>query len=110
MTYVLAIDQGTTSSRAIIFDGDMNIVATAQEEFPQYFPRSGWVEHDVEEIWNSVVSTVRAALAKAGLECGRYGCPRHYQSAGNDSGLGRRHGGGHPQRHRLAGPPHIANL
>ncbi len=67
MTHVLAIDQGTTSSRAIVFDGDLKIVATAQEEFPQYFPRSGWVEHDVEEIWASVVATCRAALDKAGL-------------------------------------------
>ncbi len=63
--YVLAIDQGTTSSRAILFDKDLSIAATAQEEFAQHYPDSGWVEHDPEHIWQSVVSTARAALSKA---------------------------------------------
>ncbi len=70
MTYVLAIDQGTTSSRAIVFDGDMKIVAVDQQEFTQYFPHSGWVEHDVEEIWDSVVAVVNGALTKAGIGAG----------------------------------------
>ena len=48
MTHILAIDQGTTSSRAILFDADMKISASAQQEFPQHYPQSGWVEHDVE--------------------------------------------------------------
>lgn len=65
MTYILAIDQGTTSSRAIVFDAQMQPVASAQQEFTQFFPASGWVEHDVEEIWDSVLKTCRAALAKA---------------------------------------------
>lgn len=65
--HVLAIDQGTTSSRAIVFDRDMKIVAVGQKEFTQHFPASGWVEHDPEDIWKSVVSTVRSALRKAGL-------------------------------------------
>ena len=64
MTNILAIDQGTTSSRAIVFDGSMQIVAMAQEEFTQHFPASGWVEHDPAEIWQSVLSTGRAAIAK----------------------------------------------
>lgn len=68
--YILAIDQGTTSTRAIIFDQKMTVVATGQKEFPQVFPRSGWVEHDPEEIWQSVLSTVKDALAKAKLEAG----------------------------------------
>lgn len=68
--YILAIDQGTTSTRAIIFDQKMTVVATGQKEFPQIFPRSGWVEHDPEEIWQSVISTVKDALAKAKLEAG----------------------------------------
>ncbi|MBW2683812.1 MAG: glycerol kinase, partial [Deltaproteobacteria bacterium] len=51
--YILAIDQGTTSSRAIIFNDQFEIVAQAQQEFEQFFPQSGWVEHDPEEIWNS---------------------------------------------------------
>ncbi|GGE08387.1 glycerol kinase [Aureimonas endophytica] len=65
--YVLAIDQGTTSSRAIVFDGAFRIAGVGQQEFPQLFPRSGWVEHDPEAIWASVVDTCRAALAKASL-------------------------------------------
>ena len=66
MTYVLAIDQGTTSSRAILFDKDMQVAAISQQEFPQYFPKSGWVEHNPEDIWDSVVDTCRTAMEKAG--------------------------------------------
>lgn len=65
--YILAIDQGTTSSRAILFDAERQVVASAQEEFPQIFPASGWVEHDPEAIWASVVSTCRSAIRKAGI-------------------------------------------
>ena len=61
-TYVLAIDQGTTSSRAIIFNESLDIVAIAQQEFSQFFPQSGWVEHDPEEIWQSTINTCREAL------------------------------------------------
>ncbi len=67
MTHILAIDQGTTSSRAIIFDSAMKIVASDQQEFTQHFPASGWVEHDPEDIWNTVVATTKGALANAGL-------------------------------------------
>ncbi|MBV8699510.1 MAG: glycerol kinase, partial [Bradyrhizobium sp.] len=67
MSYVLAIDQGTTSSRAIVFRSDISIAATAQQEFPQHFPASGWVEHEPEDIWTSTVMTCRDALEKAGL-------------------------------------------
>ncbi|WP_295813644.1 FGGY family carbohydrate kinase, partial [uncultured Nitratireductor sp.] len=63
--YVLAIDQGTTSSRSIVFDAAMKAVATGQKEFPQHYPNSGWVEHDPEDIWKGVISTVRSALRKA---------------------------------------------
>src|SRR5690606_835624 len=65
--YILALDQGTTSSRAIIFDGGYQPVAAAQQEFAQIFPASGWVEHDPEEIWSGVVATARSALVKANL-------------------------------------------
>ncbi|MEP1113779.1 MAG: glycerol kinase GlpK, partial [Nitratireductor sp.] len=68
--HILAIDQGTTSSRAIVFDADMKIVAIGQEEFAQHYPASGWVEHDPEDIWTTVVSTVKTALEKAGLAAG----------------------------------------
>lgn len=63
MTYILAIDQGTTSSRAIVFDGSMKIVASGQQEFPQHFPNSGWVEHDPADIWNSTVAVCREAVS-----------------------------------------------
>ena len=63
--YLLAIDQGTTSTRAIIFDHRLNLVATAQKEFKQYYPASGLVEHDPEEIWASVLFTVKSVLRKA---------------------------------------------
>ena len=67
MTHILAIDQGTTSSRAILFDGDMKVAAIAQEEFPQHFPRSGWVEHDPGDLWSTTAGTCRAVIEKAGL-------------------------------------------
>lgn len=67
MKYILAIDQGTTSTRAVLFDGDMQAVGTAQQEFPQYFPKAGWVEHDLDEIWDSVVATCRQVLAETGV-------------------------------------------
>jgi glycerol kinase len=66
-THLLAIDQGTTSTRAIVFDAALAPVAVAQQEFTQHFPRPGWVEHDPEEIWASVVATGRAAIAQAGV-------------------------------------------
>ena len=64
-THLVAIDQGTTSTRAIVFDAKLAPVAVAQQEFTQHFPQPGWVEHDPEEIWTSVVATVRAAMGKA---------------------------------------------
>lgn len=67
MTHVLAIDQGTTSTRAIVFDAAMRVVSVAQEEFTQHFPRSGWVEHDPEDLWRTTVSTCREAISKANL-------------------------------------------
>ena len=62
---ILAIDQGTTSSRAIVFDGKMKIAGIGQKEFTQFYPASGWVEHDPEEIWQSVVWAAKMALRKA---------------------------------------------
>ena len=67
-SHILAIDQGTTSSRAIIFNASLEIVASAQEEFEQFFPQSGWVEHDPEEIWSTTLSTCKTALKKSGLK------------------------------------------
>ncbi|MGR3447613.1 MAG: glycerol kinase GlpK [Paracoccus sp. (in: a-proteobacteria)] len=63
---ILAMDQGTTSSRALIFSDDLRVRASAQQEFPQHFPRSGWVEHDPDDIWTTSAATARGALEKAG--------------------------------------------
>ena len=67
MTHILAIDQGTTSSRAIVFDADIRPIASAQLEFEQHFPQSGWVEHDPADIWVTTVETCSGALARAKL-------------------------------------------
>jgi len=67
MNFILALDQGTTSSRALVFDHAGSICATAQREFRQIFPRPGWVEHDPDEIWDTQISCARQALASAGL-------------------------------------------
>jgi glycerol kinase len=68
MRYILALDQGTTSSRSIIYNERLEVVASAQKEFTQHFPQPGWVEHDAMEIWESVLSTAREAIAKAGIK------------------------------------------
>lgn len=65
--YILSIDQGTTSSRSIVFDGSQSISSIEQQEFKQYFPNSGWVEHDASEIWSSTLATIRGVLEKAAL-------------------------------------------
>jgi glycerol kinase len=64
--YLLAIDQGTSSSRTVIYDHETRIVASAQQELPQHYPRPGWVEHDPEEIWASVQAVTKEAMVKAG--------------------------------------------
>ena len=66
-TYILAMDQGTTSSRAIIFDTSYSIVEQAQQEFTQHFPDSGWVEHSAADIWHTSLETARAAIAQADI-------------------------------------------
>jgi glycerol kinase len=65
--WVLALDQGTTSSRSLVFDGQGRVVAQAQREFTQHFPQPGWVEHDAREIWETQRATMREALQRAGL-------------------------------------------
>ncbi len=67
MANLLAIDQGTTSSRAIIFNESADVLGLAQQEFRQYYPRSGWVEHDPEEIWNTTLAVIGASISQAGL-------------------------------------------
>ncbi|MDO6455960.1 glycerol kinase GlpK [Celeribacter halophilus] len=67
MTYILAIDQGTTSTRAILFDQSLSVTATAQEEFTQHFPQSGWVEHEASDLWSTTAATCRSVIEKAGI-------------------------------------------
>lgn len=67
MKYILALDQGTTSSRAIVFDHEQNIISTAQKEFTQIYPQPGWVEHDPKEIWATQYGVMQEALAKVDL-------------------------------------------
>ena len=71
--HILAIDQGTTSTRAILFDAQGQPLATAQRELNQHYPRPGWVEHDAEEIWRGVLATMRDAVAGSGIEWARIG-------------------------------------
>jgi glycerol kinase len=68
MKHILALDQGTTSSRAIVFDHSGSVVSTAQREFRQIFPKPGWVEHDANEIWATQLQTAQEAIAKAGVQ------------------------------------------
>lgn len=74
MKYILAIDQGTTSSRSILFDSDYNLIETAQQEFPQYFPQPGWVEHNPLEIWNSQLATLHEVIRKSGISASQIAC------------------------------------
>ena len=68
MKYIMALDQGTTSSRCIIFDHSGAMLASAQREFAQHYPKPGWVEHDAAEIWETTLEVARGAMAKSGLE------------------------------------------
>ncbi|MFC3613211.1 glycerol kinase GlpK [Lutimaribacter marinistellae] len=68
MTHILAIDQGTTSTRAILFDEKLSVVSSSQEEFAQHYPQSGWVEHDPADLWATTAATCRSAIEKAGLD------------------------------------------
>src|ERR1700755_2252233 len=65
--YILSFDQGTTSSRAIVFDKKGTIISVAQKEFTQIFPKPGWVEHDANEIWSTQLGVAAEAITKAGL-------------------------------------------
>ena len=109
MSYLLALDQGTTSSRAIVFEPSGVIHSVAQREFRQIFPNSGWVEHDPNEIWSSQLSVMVEALGQARV------------SLADVSGIGitnqrettfvwDRARDAHHQRHRLAGPAHSGQL
>ena len=69
--YILALDQGTTSSRAIVFDHSGNIISVAQKEFKQIFPKAGWVEHDAEEIWSTQFGVLALRISGKQLSYGK---------------------------------------
>ena len=107
---ILVIDQGTTSTRSIVFGLDAAPVASAQAEFQQLYPRPGWVEHDPETLWRTTLSTAREALRRAGLRGERPGGDRDRQPARDRADLGARDGQADRQRDRVAGPPHGRGL
>ena len=108
---ILAIDQGTTSSRAIVFGADLAILGLAQREFAQHFPADGWVEHDPEDIWRTTVETTRAGAGRRRADRERRSPPSASPiSARRLRGLGSAHRPADPQRHRLAGPAHRRHL
>ena len=74
--YVLALDQGTTSSRAIVFGKDGSIVGTEAHEFEQLYPQPGWVEHDADEIWETQLRALRGAVNSAGIEFAEFSLAR----------------------------------
>ena len=106
MSFVLAIDQGTTSSRAIVFRDDISIAATAQQEFPQHFPASGWVEHEPEDIWGSTIAVCREALKKASFSAKDIAAIGITNQRETTVFWDRATGDPLAPRHRLAGPPH----
>ena len=110
MSHVLAIDQGTTSSRAMVFRADISVAAVAQQEFPQHFPASGWVEHEPEDIWTSTLATCRDALKKAGLAAKDIAAIGITNQRETTVVWDRATGQGRAPRHRLAGPPHRRRL
>ena len=101
--YIGAIDQGTTSTRFIVFDRSGRIVSVAQKEHEQIYPQPGWVEHDAEEIWRRTQEVIEEAMAAAWASAGRSGRHRHHQPARDHGGLGSQDGHARPQRAGLAG-------
>ena len=83
MQYIMALDQGTTSSRCILFDRQGKICAVAQQEFPQIYPQPGWVEHDPMQLWQTVVTVAQAAMDQCGATAENI--------AGDDDLLGQGH-------------------
>ena len=104
--YLLALDQGTTSSRAILFDEDQNIVSVAQKEFTQYYPNSGWVEHNPMEIYSSIYGVMMEVITQSGIDVHDIAAIGITNQRETTIVWDKTH----PQRHRLAVPPHRAHL
>ena len=107
---VMALDSGTTSIRAILFDHAGEVVAAASQEFPQIYPQPGWVEHNPLDIWNTQITVAKQALAEAGLTRPGRGRDRGHQPARDHRALGPGHRPAGDERHRLAGPAHRGAL
>ena len=104
--HILAIDQGTTSTRAIVFDGAGSPVATAQRELPQIYPQAGWVEHDPEEIWQATLAVCCQVLEICAAEAHEIAAIGITNQRETTVLWDRETGKAGPQRHRLAGSPH----
>ncbi len=90
--YAIALDQGTTSSRAMVFDHGGQVVAVSQKEHEQIYPKPGWVEHDPKEIWARCQEVIDEAVEKAGASTRRHRRARHHQPARDRGGVGPQHG------------------
>ena len=110
MPYVLALDQGTTSSRAILFDTKGNACGLAQREFEQIFPEPGWVEHDANEIWETQLAVAREALESAGVQAAELDAIGITNQRETTVVWERASGEPDLQRNRLAGPPYCADF
>ena len=103
---IIAIDQGTTSSRAILFDETGTILAQQSAEFPQHFPADGWVEHDPEDIWQTTIDVTTTMVAEEFQSRQHADRDWHHQPARDRRHLGPHYRQAHPQRDCLAGPAH----
>ena len=106
MSYIMALDAGTTSNRCILFNEKGEMCSVAQKEFTQYFPKPGWVEHDANEIWSTQLGVALEAMAKIGRHRRGHCRHRHHQPARDHHRVGQRHRRARVPRHRLAVPPH----
>ena len=104
--YAAALDQGTTSSRAMVFDHSGRVVSVAQKEHEQIYPKPGWVEHDAKEIWARSQEVLDEALKEAGASADDIAGARDHQPARDGAGVGSQHRRAGPQRARLAGHSH----
>ena len=104
--HILAIDQGTTSTRSIVFDDQGRVASIARRELPQHYPAAGWVEHDAEDIWRDTLATAREAIDLCGCGLAGHRRHRHHEPARNGGRVGTQHRQADSPGHRLAGPPH----
>ena len=105
-SYVLSIDQGTTSTRASLFRADTSVAAFAQQEFPQHFPADGEVEHEPEDLWTTTVACCRGAMQKAGATARDIVAIGITNQRETTLVVGPRQRARRASRHRLAGPAH----